>query len=155
MHSGKWRGLLSTLALVAAFSQGSWGNDTDAAPTEARSCGRKLAPCPSDQVCKPKSDACTDLNRCPGTCVFKNEYPPCGGPKPRACNGSPECMDDPRTPGSCGLACDHPGICVPKNPPLCAGFAGLRCPAGLYCYDKPRDGCDPKKGGRDCIGVCL
>ncbi len=36
----------------------------------------------------------------------------------------------------------------------CGGFAGIPCPAGLICIDDPRDDCDPKRGGADCIGIC-
>ncbi|KAF2463130.1 uncharacterized protein BDR25DRAFT_246289, partial [Lindgomyces ingoldianus] len=39
--------------------------------------------------------------------------------------------------------------------PRCGGFAGLPCPDGLKCVDDPRDDCDPKHGGADCIGVCV
>ncbi len=37
----------------------------------------------------------------------------------------------------------------------CGGFAGLRCPPSHVCVDNPADGCDPMRGGRDCIGLCL
>ena len=36
----------------------------------------------------------------------------------------------------------------------CGGFAGFPCPDGLICVDDPSDGCDPARGGADCIGVC-
>ncbi len=37
----------------------------------------------------------------------------------------------------------------------CGGFAGLECPnPKQICVDDPRDDCDPKKGGADCIGIC-
>lgn len=39
--------------------------------------------------------------------------------------------------------------------PRCGGFAGFRCPTGLRCVDLPGDGCDPERGGADCIGVCV
>ncbi|MDI1480875.1 hypothetical protein [Polyangium sp. y55x31] len=39
--------------------------------------------------------------------------------------------------------------------PRCGGFAGLRCPEGLRCVDLPGDDCDPRRGGADCIGVCV
>ena len=37
---------------------------------------------------------------------------------------------------------------------FCGGFAGIQCPDGLVCVDDPNDGCDPKKGGADCGGIC-
>lgn len=39
--------------------------------------------------------------------------------------------------------------------PMCGGFAGIACPAGLVCVDDPRDSCDPTQGGADCSGVCV
>lgn len=87
-----------------------------------------------------------------------HEYPPCGGhrPNPPECPPYSTCKDDPRIQDSCGMACDQPGICIPDNAPSCAGFAGRQCPnKKLRCYDAPNDGCDPKHGGADCIGVCL
>ncbi|KAG6034684.1 hypothetical protein E4U41_006448 [Claviceps citrina] len=121
-------------------------------------CGLKLAPCPSDQLCAPDSPDCVNLNRCSGTCQFKNKYISCGGFRVspvEPCPFGTECRDDPRVPDGCGLACDAPGICLPVKRRSCGGFAGLRCPKGLYCYDVPNDGCNPKNGGADCIGVCL
>ncbi|KAK9441808.1 proteinase inhibitor I1, Kazal [Metarhizium brunneum] len=120
-------------------------------------CGLKIAPCPYDQRCVPDSKDCTDLNRCKGTCQFKNKYTSCGGKRvhPVGCEANSECRDDPRLPESCGLACDIPGICMPKKPHQCAGFAGFACPKGQFCYDVPKDGCDPKNGGADCLGLCL
>ena len=37
----------------------------------------------------------------------------------------------------------------------CGGIAGLTCPEGMICVDNPQDGCDPKTGGRDCMGMCV
>ncbi|CAF3449490.1 hypothetical protein SNK03_002421 [Fusarium graminearum] len=137
----------ATIGLAAAASQ----------PT-GQECGRKVAPCSKDAVCKPTLANCKDINKCPGTCYFKNEYQSCGGFRakpPPPCKKNTHCVDDPRTPGDCGMACDKPGICAPKKPQSCGGFAGLSCPKGLYCYDDPKDECDPKKGGADCPGICL
>ncbi|KAF4964327.1 hypothetical protein FSARC_7733 [Fusarium sarcochroum] len=129
-----------------------------ASQTSDRSCGRKMAPCPKDSTCKPTLANCHNLYRCPGTCHFKNKYPSCGGhtsKPPPPCKKGTHCINDPRTPDSCGMACDIPGICAPKKPKTCGGFTGKRCPEGLYCYDDPSDTCDPKKGGADCSGICL
>ena len=42
----------------------------------------------------------------------------------------------------------------PGGPP-CGGLAGLDCPSPRQiCVDDPRDNCDPRTGGRDCIGLC-
>ncbi|RDA91947.1 hypothetical protein CP533_1351 [Ophiocordyceps camponoti-saundersi (nom. inval.)] len=141
---------------IFAFATAAFASFAAAqADAAARPCGLKIAPCPSNSICVPSSPDCADLNKCKGTCQKK--YPSCGGfrIKPVNCDKDSECVDDPRFPNSCGMACDAPGICIPKKAPSCSGFAGLRCPRGLTCYDKPNDGCDPRKGGADCIGVCL
>lgn len=57
----------------------------------------------------------------------------------------------PATPSSQ----DAEKTAVPDDAPSCGGFAGLRCPDGLTCIDDPRDDCDPKRGGADCMGVCV
>jgi hypothetical protein len=41
-----------------------------------------------------------------------------------------------------------------KGKKYCGGFAGFVCPSGYTCVDIPNDGCDPKNGGADCLGVC-
>lgn len=122
-----------------------------------RACGRKIAPCSADMTCVPTKPSCANLNTCPGTCQFTNTYPSCGGHRanPATCRKDEVCLDDPRTPESCGQACDAPGICLPKVEVQCAGFVGKQCPKGLFCYDKPHDGCDPENGGADCGGVCV
>ncbi|KAK2750567.1 proteinase inhibitor kazal [Colletotrichum kahawae] len=81
-------------------------------------------------------------------------YSECGGyrPTPPVCAAGFACIDDPWV-GGCGQSCDFPGICVQEI--QCGGFVGKACPAGMYCIDDPRDKCDPKKGGADCIGICI
>lgn len=125
---------------------------------DGRPCGSKMAPCPADTECVPNDPKCTNVNRCAGTCQFKNQYQTCGGFRmepPPPCKKDTHCIDDPRIPGSCGMACDAPGICAPKKAPTCAGYTGEKCPEGLWCYDDLRDECDPKNGGFDCTGICL
>ncbi|KAH6975260.1 hypothetical protein BKA56DRAFT_590294 [Ilyonectria sp. MPI-CAGE-AT-0026] len=130
----------------------------DVGPSTGRPCGFKIAPCPQDTVCIPNAKSCKNLKRCAGTCHFKNNYRSCGGFTPAPAPSCPRgtvCKDDPRFPDSCGMACDAPGICISKRQRKCGGFAGFQCPYGLYCYDVLHDGCDPKKGGADCMGICL
>ncbi|TDZ33743.1 hypothetical protein C8035_v010962 [Colletotrichum spinosum] len=84
-----------------------------------------------------------------------NSYNYCGGlvlPTPKACTTGQICINDPWGP-SCGTACDAPGICI--EPVQCGGFIGAACPDGKWCIDDPRDDCDPKNGGADCIGLCV
>ncbi|KAM4067900.1 Kazal domain-containing protein [Hirsutella rhossiliensis] len=153
--------LSSNVLAIAAVGLASFV----AAGPAARPCGLKIAPCPHKTTCVPLYPGCTNLDRCRGTCVAKKDYyrsakkdyPSCGGHRanPPKCPAHSTCKDDPRIPNNCGMACDRPGICIPKNAPSCGGFAGRPCPKGLRCYDAPNDGCDPNKGGADCIGVCL
>lgn len=100
---------------------------------EGSPCGLKMAPCAEDMVCNPRDESCTDLSRCPGTCAFKNAYPTCGGRRvePVFCDEGFVCQDDPRIPGSCGMACDRPGICLSVSHPTCDNGV---CPPGLFYY---------------------
>ena len=43
---------------------------------------------------------------------------------------------------------------APGGGQFCGGIAGIPCPEGFVCVDKPGDGCNPKTGGADCAGVC-
>jgi hypothetical protein len=106
---------------------------------------RTSEPLPSEVLTTPPAET-------PG-----NEYPSCGGFRidPAPCPSGSYCADDPRNPFDCGMACDAPGICIPRDAAICGGFAGLECPAGLECYDYPSDDCDPREGWSDCIGICL
>lgn len=87
----------------------------------------------------------------------RNEYPSCGGFRvtPVNCPDGSYCADDPRNPFSCGMACDAPGICIPKTAQICGALANVECPDGLTCYDYPSDNCDPRSGGEYCVGICL
>ncbi|KAL6814425.1 hypothetical protein J3E69DRAFT_347215 [Trichoderma sp. SZMC 28015] len=140
------KSVLLTLAITLASAQSEVG----------RPCGFKIAPCPFDMKCVADNPYCPDRNKCPGHCEFKNKYDSCGGftPRPHNCDRNHVCQDDPRLPPNCGMACDIPGICVPKAAEFCGGFAGFACPAGKYCYDV-LDDCDPENGGADCGGICL
>ncbi len=37
---------------------------------------------------------------------------------------------------------------------FCGGIAAIPCPDGYTCVDDPSDGCDPRRGGADCGGIC-
>ncbi|WYZ46759.1 hypothetical protein EsH8_IX_000984 [Colletotrichum jinshuiense] len=107
------------------------------------------------------ASASTVTSRAPPTTVTvtlepskPNTYEECGGLRatPKPCPASFVCIDDPFRKG-CGMACDQPGICV--VPSACGGIANIKCPAGKYCVDDPRDDCHPKTGGADCGGICV
>jgi hypothetical protein len=38
---------------------------------------------------------------------------------------------------------------------FCGGIAAFQCPDGQVCIDDPSDGCDPRRGGADCGGICV
>lgn len=126
------------------------------AQVQERPCGSEVAACEDGYTCQLPSN-CTNMDRCTGSCVLTEPtktYIPCDtdAAAGNECSADEVCMGDPRT-GDCGGPCNMPGICV--TPTFCGGFAGIRCPSGLTCYDDPRDDCDPKRGGADCGGVCL
>jgi len=74
-------------------------------------------------------------------------------------NGCPTCKCNPAPIDLCatvkcaaGTHCDT-GKCVADSV-SCGGFAGKACPGIGKCVDDPKDSCDPKAGGADCIGIC-
>jgi hypothetical protein len=68
-----------------------------------------------------------------------------------SCSADESCVDDPYQ-GGCGMSCDRPGMCVSKAK-RCGGFAGIKCEG--KCVDDPNDRCSSKRGGADCIGLCI
>ena len=54
-----------------------------------------------------------------------------------------------------GTVCIEPGRCETPGP-ACGGLTGKPCKnPKQQCVDDPRDDCDPKNGGADCIGFCV
>jgi hypothetical protein len=78
------------------------------------------------------------------------------------CQWAPQGCDAACGPdGEGGIVC-HPCdpilACVPVVPAVahCGGLRGLPCAdASQQCVDDPTDGCDPLKGGADCMGICV
>ncbi|MAD61175.1 MAG: hypothetical protein CMH49_06660 [Myxococcales bacterium] len=71
----------------------------------------------------------------------------------------PVCGCDGQTYGNdcealgAGVSISSEGACEAQI--QCGGFAGIICPDNLTCVDDPDDDCDPRRGGSDCIGICI
>ncbi|MFN8640970.1 MAG: hypothetical protein U0802_04660 [Candidatus Binatia bacterium] len=116
----------------------------------------RCTPCPDGSIACPKAQ-CLD-----GLCILA-EPPRCGGPgqcdSDADCAVIAVCRTCPDGAYSCPQAqcrngtCDalYPGC---PEPATCGGIAGIPCPMGYTCVDRPDDGCDPDQGGADCGGVC-
>ena len=111
------------------------------------------APCPDGSTACPKSQ-CLD-----GVCLL--EPPVCGRGECTSdadCAVIQVCRTCPDGAYACPQAqcrngtCDalYPGCPAPAG---CGGIAGVPCPMGYTCVDRP-DGCDPESSGQDCAGVC-
>lgn len=115
-------------------------------------------PCPRDMELVTHGADCNGptSTSCTAECQFKNQYKSCGGFRVASfdCGNGAECQNDPRLPVHCGLACDGPGICVPKGRKACSG-TGESCPDGLYCYlEAQENGCDETRGSGS-LGYCM
>ncbi|TID16642.1 hypothetical protein E2P81_ATG12061 [Venturia nashicola] len=178
--------MLPTLLLMA-FSA------TQISAQIGRSCGFEISPCPADMVCEKINPACSRGENCAGTCQpgpYYNDVHPstrttehstaqrrgCGVPMIGGvynCESDEKCIDDPSRPaGSCGMACDRPGICVNKNypvkrastttttalqidraPTICGGRQKEQpCKADEQCVDKPET---PGALAYDGPGICV
>lgn len=144
------RSVLKATAILMALTPLTQAN-------HGQPCGLRTAPCPDDQHCVPHDPVCTNMDRCSGSCQYKNTYPSCGGfrVEPQNCDAEDQCKDDPREPDSCGMACDRPGICIPIEQPTCdpEGGADEQCPEGLTCFKWPEK--EYLVGGDGECGVCL
>lgn len=118
-------------------------------PDPANPCGADIGPCPSDDLyCRLENATVSKIKPCEGTCAYKNTYSSCGGfrPDPKPCGVGQVCRDDPRSPDSCGMACDRPGVCLPAEHFSCGILKP--CPAGLWCYQDA-------SGGKKNSGICM
>eukprot|EP00484_Ammonia_sp_Unknown_P019149 CAMPEP_0197033562 /NCGR_PEP_ID=MMETSP1384-20130603/11941_1 /TAXON_ID=29189 /ORGANISM="Ammonia sp." /LENGTH=155 /DNA_ID=CAMNT_0042463389 /DNA_START=71 /DNA_END=538 /DNA_ORIENTATION=- len=98
--------------------------------------------CSTDTDCG-ENESCLNY-QCEAPCMVPMYYDPycCGG----TTYGNKE-----------AAACDGVNVKAAKcgRGECCGGFAGTACPDGKTCEDLPRDGCDPKNGGADCMGYCV
>jgi hypothetical protein len=110
-------------------------------PDPAVPCGADIGLCPKpDLYCKPDDTECADLTRCRGTCAYKNIFVYCGGyriPGPEPCEKGENCIDDPRNPESCGMACDGPGVCLSDDMTECEEDGD--CQEGQWCYEDTKE----------------
>ncbi|KAM4066105.1 hypothetical protein HRG_012049 [Hirsutella rhossiliensis] len=114
-------------------------------------------PMPISHALCPNDLKCLDLSVCTGVCEPKSRFLSCGSrrPIPQRCDDYSRCIDDPRFPHTCGLACEIPGICVSKQTPKCGSTQDRPCPRGLRCYDMPCEESALQPDGDYCVGICL
>lgn len=156
---------LAVAACAADENDASPANSQDAIQgAPARSASRPADPCTyikcsAGYRCDPKV----------GSCV-----PEAPAPAPAPLSGP--ALVCPVTKCTSGFHCEEPVGCVPDaddcstakcsagttNVPglgcclaTCGGFLGAPCAGGTTCVDDPTDDCDPKRGGSDCMGVCV
>ncbi|HEU4577700.1 MAG TPA: hypothetical protein VFS67_05570 [Polyangiaceae bacterium] len=118
-------------------------------------CVRGLAFDASPDVCacvpeEPPVDACASVRCRAGThceviddraqCIVDEQVNPCAAvlcPAPSTCE-----------------VVGGQGVCTPIETTFCGGIAAFPCPGSGTCVDNPNDGCDPRRGGADCGGIC-
>ncbi len=143
--------------------------------SQGRRCGY-MNDCPGGQACDYRLDIsepdCLGKGNCIAYCVdlppppempdrppIPNlNYSSCGGftRRPNNCLSPMSCIDNPYAiaAGSCGMACDAPGICVRLNE-TCGG-PGAKCSGGKKCFAHAKlSRCHPTRGGISCAWHCI
>jgi hypothetical protein len=120
----------------------------------AQLCSQQAPACPAGSFCQfPLGDSCGEGGT-NGVCE----------PVPQVCNRmyAPVCGCDGKTrSNSCTAAAQatnirSKGACKDTaSKTSCGGIMGKICPSGFSCADDTNDSCDPKNGGRDCMGICV
>ncbi|KAF1810190.1 hypothetical protein P152DRAFT_101825 [Eremomyces bilateralis CBS 781.70] len=140
-------------------TSGPWGGlcITTLVPSSLAPCtmSRPSPACPTGSTCTPTM-VCTSGRPCGGLCLSTPTPPSSSAPLSstplKRCRG-----------GRFKEDCEEGQICTEirgsKDKKFCVdtcgGFVGKQCPGGRRCVDLPGDGCDPKRGGADCRGICV
>ncbi len=120
----------------------------EVAPSTSQTCGEN--DCAASEYCAFKAIGCdASVSECaprPEMCTM-DFRPVCG------CDG--KTYSNACAAAGAGANIEKAGECDSEPVASCGGITGRLCPEGRTCVDNPNDSCVPKKGGADCIGMCV
>lgn len=153
--------MLSTTTLVPLLLLSAI--TVSAKPNSSEICSHDGDTCCTDTNDMCISNAGINISDASGMCAVVGNGTECVGTCRTRCSlGLPMCGPGEVCKNPLGSECDLAtndacyGYCdkAPKAAISCGGITGLDCPLNYLCVDKRGDGCNPDKGGADCIGEC-